>query len=152
MLVSCDQWRTSIVSVQTMANKKQTIHGWRAWLWGHMGVLRLYKVKNFGWNQLLLAVLTPDYSFVCINSFQLLSCTTQASLSKNKYIRFSFYTCSLLFVNIQWLYMTKEMAGKMLRHFRMRLQHSKLILFKEGFSIFKLRSSRIWSFVCFFFV
>ena len=41
--------------------------------------------------QFLLAVLTPNSSFVCANFLQLFSCSTQASPSKNKNIRLYFY-------------------------------------------------------------
>ena len=51
-----------------MTNKKQ------AQRVGCLGVLRLYKVKNFGLRQFLLVFSTPDGSFVCANFLRLISC------------------------------------------------------------------------------
>ena len=79
--VGRDQWRTSIAWVKRCGNI------------GHVGVLKLYKVYNFGWCQCLLAVLTPNSSFVCMKSLSLLSCSTQTSPLMNKNIRLFIYIC-----------------------------------------------------------
>ena len=84
--VNHGQWKISIMWVKK--------HGQV----GRIGVLRLYKVYNFGWGQFILAVLTPNNSFVCVNSLWLLSCSTQASPLKNKNIRLYFYIYMLLVI------------------------------------------------------
>ena len=88
MGVSCDQWRTSISWVWTMACEKQVLRV------GLIGDLRLYRSRMLAEVKFLLAVPTPDWSFMCTNSLQLLSCSTLVSPSKNENITLYFlYVC-----------------------------------------------------------
>ena len=89
--VSCDELRTSIAWVYTMVNKKIIGLMKRRGYVGRVGVLKLYKFKNFGWSQFPLAVPTTDNSIVSANSLRWLSCSVKTSTSKNENIRLYFY-------------------------------------------------------------
>ena len=80
MGVNYGQWKTSFTWVKR--------HGHV----GRVGVLKLYKVKNFGWNSVSLAVLTPDSSF-CVQTLTALLFHTSVTIEEWNYKILFLYRC-----------------------------------------------------------